>query len=181
MISHQPVQNPSCLLRFDLVQIQGLRGCESTFHGTLGDFSKGYPLETAPVVLETEVVSDVVGDRFALTVWVGSEDDTLGVLGLALELLEDLSLPRIVSYLGSKPLSTSTPSSFFGRSRTCPTEAATSYSGPDIARSSWLWQGFDDDQLHVVPFRFISSSIPSSVFAISSANSSGPYCSESSV
>src|SRR4051812_16759059 len=34
------------------------------------------------------------------------------------------------SYTGSKPLSTSTPSLLFGRSRTCPIDASTLYSFP---------------------------------------------------
>src|SRR6266496_5222478 len=41
-----------------------------------------------------------------------------------------LVLPLMVTYFGSKPRSTSTPSSRVGRSRTCPTVALTSYPAP---------------------------------------------------
>src|SRR5712691_7587185 len=41
-----------------------------------------------------------------------------------------LVLPLMVTYFGSKPCSTSTPSSRVGRSRRCPTVAFTSYPAP---------------------------------------------------
>src|SRR4029079_8569161 len=41
-----------------------------------------------------------------------------------------LVLPLMVTYLGSNPFSTSTPSSRVGRSRRCPTAAFTSYPEP---------------------------------------------------
>ena len=92
LISDQSIQNSACLLRFDLVEIQGLRGLESTLDGALGDFAEGHPLEAAPVVIEAEVVGNVIGDRLALAIRVGSQDDTLGLLGLALDLLENFPL-----------------------------------------------------------------------------------------
>src|SRR6185312_5159801 len=41
-----------------------------------------------------------------------------------------LVFPLMMTYLGSNPLSTSTPSSRVGKSRTCPTVAFTSYPEP---------------------------------------------------
>ena len=78
-------------MRIDLVEIQGLRGLDSTLDSALGDFAENHPLEATPVVVEAQVVGDVIGDRLALAIRVGRQDDTLGVRGPVRDLIENRS------------------------------------------------------------------------------------------
>ena len=72
-----------------------------------------------------DLLGQVPGDRLALAIGVGREVDDVDRFADFLISAMIFPLPRMTTYSGSKPCSTSTPIFDFGRSMTWPTDAFT--------------------------------------------------------
>src|SRR5690606_19581891 len=99
LVADEAVEDAARLLGLDLAHVDGARVLECAADGVPRDLVEQDTLELEPrralalaAAVESELLGHVVGDGLSLAVGVGGEDDLLGVLGLALQLLDDLAL-----------------------------------------------------------------------------------------
>ncbi len=141
LVAVEPVEDAAGLLGVDQVPVDLARVGDRRLDGRLGDLVEDHPLDRH---LGLERLQQVPGDRLALAVLIGGEEDLVDLLG-QLDQLVDLLLavrgddverreavvdvdaeprPRLLLYLAG------TSSALRGRSRTCPKLASTTYPGP---------------------------------------------------
>jgi hypothetical protein len=100
LVAHEPVQDAASLLRLDLPRVERSGGLERLLHGPLGDLAERDALEAVAVHGVAQLLRDVVRDRLALAVRVGRQDHGVRLLGLLLEVRDDLPLPSDGHVLG---------------------------------------------------------------------------------
>jgi len=98
LIAHQTVQHAAGLLGVEEVFVNGAGVGHALLHAFLRDLVKGHAV--VAVGVQAQDIGQVPADGFALTVRVGREDDAVRVLGLALELLNELFLALDADVLG---------------------------------------------------------------------------------
>ena len=89
LVAVEPVEDPARLLGLDEVHVEVTRVLGGLEDRRLGDLVEDHPLHGD--VLRLELVEEVPGDRLALAVLVGGEEELVGVLEQVLE-LADLGL-----------------------------------------------------------------------------------------
>ena len=90
LIAHQTVQHTAGLLGVEEVFVDGAGVGHALLHALLGDLIEGHAVGLVGV--EAQDVGQMPADGFAFTVRVGRQQHTVGVLGLALQLFDELFL-----------------------------------------------------------------------------------------
>ena len=90
LIAHQTVQHTAGLLGVEEVFVDGAGVGHTLLHALLGDLVEGHAVGLVGV--EAQNVGQMPADGFAFTVRVGRQQHTVGVLGLALQLFDELFL-----------------------------------------------------------------------------------------
>ena len=90
LIAHQTVQHTAGLLGVEQVFVDGAGVGHALLHALFRDLVEGHAVGLMGV--QAQDIGQMPADGFALTVRVGREKDAVGVLGLALELLDELFL-----------------------------------------------------------------------------------------
>ena len=90
LITHQTVQHTAGLLGVEEVFIDGAGVGHALLHALLGDLIEGHAVGLVGV--EAQDVGQMPADGFTFTVRVGRQQHTVGVLGLALQLFDELFL-----------------------------------------------------------------------------------------
>src|SRR5690606_20566728 len=70
LVAHEPVEDAPGLLRLDLLRVERAWRGEGTLHGVLRDLPEGDALEAVRLLLVSELLGHVVGDRLALAVGI---------------------------------------------------------------------------------------------------------------
>ena len=98
LVAHQTVQHAAGLLGVEQVFVDGAGMGHALLHALFGDLVKGHAVGFVGV--QPQNVGQMPADRLAFAVRVGGEKDAVGVLGLALELLDELFLALDADVLG---------------------------------------------------------------------------------
>ena len=90
LIAHQTVQHTAGLLGVEEIFVDGAGVGHALLHALLGDLIEGHAVGLVGV--EAQDVGQMPADGFTFTVRVGRQQHTVGVLGLALQLFDELFL-----------------------------------------------------------------------------------------
>ena len=83
LVAHQPVEHAPRLLRFELVHVEFERMQDGLVHGLLGDLVEEHAVDVR--VGRANLLRDMPGDRLALAVGVGCQQNLAGPLGRGLD------------------------------------------------------------------------------------------------
>ena len=98
LVAHQTVQHAARLLGVEQILINGTGVGHALLHTLFGDLVKG---DTVGLVgVQPQNIGQMPADGLALAVRVGRQQHAVGVFGLALQLLDELSLPLMLMYCG---------------------------------------------------------------------------------
>ena len=92
LVTVNTVQNTAGLLRIDQIHIQITQVLKSALNRFLGDLREGHPVHRH---LRLQNLQKVPGDRFALTVGIGREIQSVSILELSLQIRDPLLLVRV--------------------------------------------------------------------------------------
>ena len=100
LVAHDAVQDTAGLLGVDQIHVDGSGLLDGGLDHGLGDLVEGDALDLLHG--DAQGVSQVPGDGLALAVGVGCQEDLARVLGLLLDLLDDIALTADVDVVGGE-------------------------------------------------------------------------------